>query len=182
MDPRDNPNITRESGPTNPQGQPPRLGAARQAYKPGPTEAQRANANPGGPPQGTPEGPQPELVITRGVLQSTADALSKLDWSHGGLSRDQIKKAYPGLSPAVYLRLPATKHFASPTEVMHDVGDAESRAEGEYLGANPDIPEAESLDQGGPPAWGSDPLYSIGGIENSGSAEDTEGLEESNTP
>lgn len=178
MDPRDNPNTSRESGPSNPEGQPPRIGQALPSYQPGPTAAQRANANPGGPAQGTPTGPRPELEVTPEVLRATADALATLDWSHGGLNREQIKKRVPRLAPAVYLRLPATKHFASPAEVMHDVGDAQSRAEGEYLGANPDIPEAESLEEGGPPAWGGDPLYSIGGVENSGSAEDTEGLEE----
>lgn len=181
MNPQDDPNITRESGPQNPEGRPVRLGQASQSYKPGPTDAQRANANPGGPAQGTPTGPQPDLVITPEMLRATSEALTRLNWS-SGLTRDQIKKKCPQLAPAVYLRLPATKAFASPAEVLHDVGDAQSRAEGEYLGANPDIPEAESLAEGGPPAWGGDPLYSIGGIENSGSAEDTEGLVEGDVP
>ena len=39
-----------------------------------------------------------------------------------------------------------------------------------------DVPEAESLAEGGPPAWGPSPLYTIGGVENSGSAEDTSGI------
>jgi hypothetical protein len=61
-------------------------------------------------------------------------------------------------------------------EVLQDVGMAASRAEGEYLGAHPDIPEEESLEEGGPPAWGPTPLFTPGAVEDGGSAEDSAAL------
>ena len=53
---------------------------------------------------------------------------------------------------------------------------ARSRAEGDFLGAQPDIPAADSVSDGGPPAWGGDPLLTIDAVMDGGSAEDTQGL------
>lgn len=116
--------------------------------------------------------------ITADELRSTARALERLPWGEAGLTRDQVRRAYRELPRAIYLRLPASKRYTFAREVLHDAGFAQSRAEGEFLGAHPDIPEAESLGDGGPPAWGPPPLFSVGGVEDGGSAEDRAVLEE----
>jgi hypothetical protein len=103
--------------------------------------------------------------------------LEELDWSHG-LTRDQIRRKYRDLPDIVYLHLPASKRFGSPEEVLRTAALSRSRAEGEFMGAEPGLPEAESLDEGGPPAWGGDPLFNPGAAVDGGSAEDREGLEE----
>lgn len=106
--------------------------------------------------------------ITVGELRQ---ALTALNWS-SGLTRDQIRRHYRALPQGVYLRLPSSKRYYSPAMVLHDAEIAPSRAEGEFLGAAPDLPEAESLDEGGPPAWGPSPLFTPGGAVDGGSAED----------
>ena len=98
-------------------------------------------------------------------------ALHALEWG-GGLTRDQIRRHYRALPEALYLRLPARRRYYSSDELLHDVETARSRAEGEYLGDTPDLPEAESLAEGGPPAWGPDPLFTPGASVDGGSAED----------
>ncbi|HEV7128899.1 MAG TPA: hypothetical protein VGN32_15825 [Ktedonobacterales bacterium] len=98
-------------------------------------------------------------------------ALYALHWGDG-LTRNQIRRHYRGLPQAIYLRLPASKRYYSSEELLHDVETAGSRAEGEYLGSAPDLPEAESLDAGGPPAWGPSPLFTPGASVDGGSAED----------
>jgi hypothetical protein len=103
-------------------------------------------------------------------------ALDGLDWSQG-LTRDQIRRKYRQLPVPIYLRLPSSKHFTSPEEVLHDAGVASSRAEGDFMGANPGLPDEDSVSDGGPPAWGGDPIFN-GDVQDGGSAEDTEGLEE----
>ena len=104
-----------------------------------------------------------------------ADILHEIDWT-GGLTRDEIRLQYHELPLAIYLRLPDSKRFTSADEVLRDAGFAENRAEGDFLGPDPDFPERASVEDGGPPGWGEDPEYSLGGIEEGGSAEDTEGL------
>jgi hypothetical protein len=104
-----------------------------------------------------------------------ADILRTLDWI-GGLTRDEIRLQYHELPLAIYLRLPDSKRFISADEVLRDAGFAENRSEGDFLGPDPDFPERASVEDGGPPGWGGDPEFSIGGIEDGGSAEDTEGL------
>ncbi len=120
---------------------------------------------------------RPEVpAVTPDEALDTLAALEGLDWSQG-LTRDQIRRKYRELPEPIYLRLPSSKRFTSPEEVLHDAGVAASRAEGDFLGANPDLPVEESLGDGGPPAWGGDPIFN-GDVQDGGSAEDTEGLEE----
>lgn len=101
----------------------------------------------------------------------------ELDFGQDGLTRDEIRKKYRDLPEVVYLRMPSRRHFLNAEEIVRDVLDARSRAEGEYLGPDPDIPDAASVSDGGPPAWGGDPLLTEDAIEDGGSAEDTEGLD-----
>jgi hypothetical protein len=112
-------------------------------------------------------------------LETVTLHLMELDFGPEGLTRDQIRKRYRDLPEAIYLRMPSSRHFLNAEEALRDVWEARSRAEGEYLGAQPDIPERESVEDGGPPAWGGDPLLTHDGIEDGGSAEDTRGLTQS---
>jgi hypothetical protein len=106
-------------------------------------------------------------------LRALTTRLSQLDWQHG-LTRNDIKAAYPDFPQPLYLRLPDSKRFSSPAEVLRAARLAPSRAEGDFLGAAPDIPASLSVEEGGPPAWGEDPLVTPGGSIDSGSAEDRE--------
>lgn len=125
-------------------------------------------------PDGAPAAP----AITTDEVRATALALQSISWGLDGLTRTQIRKQYRDLPEAIFLRLPDSKQYKGAEEVLHDAGVSASRAEGEFLGANPDLDEAESVDEGGPPAWGPSPLYAVGGTQDGGSAEDTAGLEE----
>lgn len=114
--------------------------------------------------------------LTPEQLLEVTIALEALDW-RAGLTRNQMRRRYRALPPAIYLRLPASKRFTSAAEVLHQAGAAESRAEGEYLGANPNIPAEASIADGGPPDWGRQPaVYDASASINGGSAEDTEEL------
>ena len=115
-------------------------------------------------------------AVTTDEILEALEALEGLDWSQG-LTRDQIRRKFPELPEPIYLRLPSSKHFTSPDEVLHDAGMAASRSEGDFMGADPDLPDADSIGDGGPPAWGGDPIFN-GAVQDGGSAEDTEGLEE----
>ncbi len=106
-------------------------------------------------------------------LMAMIGRLAQLDWAHG-LTRNDIKAAYPDFPQEVYLRLPDSKRFGAPEEVLRAARIAPSRAEGEFLGAAPDIPANLSVEDGGPPAWGEDPLLTPGATIDSGSAEDRE--------
>ena len=97
--------------------------------------------------------------------------LAALNWSTG-LTRDQIRRKYRSLPEPIYLRLPAKKLYFSPNSLMHDAEVATSRAEGDFLGATPDLPEEQALDDGGPPGWGPSPLFTPGGVIDGKSAED----------
>jgi hypothetical protein len=110
--------------------------------------------------------------VSRGVtVRDLRRELAALNWGKG-LTRDQIRRKCRRLPEGIYLRLPAKKLYFGPTEVMHDARIAPSRAEGDFLGAAPDLPEEESLDEGGPPAWGPSPLFTPGGTVDGNSAED----------
>lgn len=116
------------------------------------------------------------LRLTPEQALDAAIALEALSW-RGGLTRDQISRKYPALPEAIYLRLPDSKRYTSAAEVLREAGVAASRAEGEYLGANPDIPAEESVGDGGPPDWGQQPaVYNSTVSVDGGSAEDTAGL------
>jgi hypothetical protein len=111
---------------------------------------------------------------TRGVtVGDVRAALAALPWVHG-LTRVQIRRKWRALPQAVYLRLPDSKRYTSAEDVLHDAQIAPSRAEGEFLGPYPDLDVLEelSVDDGGPPTWGPDPLFTPGTAVDSGSAED----------
>jgi hypothetical protein len=112
-------------------------------------------------------------ALSRDDLDTLALRLMDLDFGPEGLTRDQLRRRLKDLPEAVYLRLASSRRYLSADDVLRAAGSAPSRSEGDFLGPNPDIPEAESLDEGGPPAWGGDPLLTLDGIEESGSAEDT---------
>jgi hypothetical protein len=97
--------------------------------------------------------------------------LAALDWSKG-LTRDQVRRKYRLLPAGLYLRLPAKKLYFGPVELLHDAEIAPSRAEGDFLGAAPGLPDEAALDDGGPPAWGPSPLFTPGGKVDGSSAED----------
>ncbi len=106
-------------------------------------------------------------------LQAIAAQLAQLEWAQG-LTRNDIKTAFPGFPQTMYLLLPDSKRFRSPAEVLHAARLARSRAEGDFLGAAIDLPARTSVEEGGPPDWGSSPLVTQGGMVDSGSAEDRE--------
>ena len=99
--------------------------------------------------------------------------LAQIDWARG-LTRNDIKAAWPEFPQKVYLHLPDSKRFRSPVEVLRVARIASSRAEGDFLGPAPLIPTDLSLEEGGPPGWGNSPLVTPGGIIDAGSAEDKE--------
>jgi hypothetical protein len=114
-------------------------------------------------------------------LETVMLRLMELDYGEDGLTRDQIRKRYRDLPEAVYLRMPSSRRFMNAEEAMRDALEARSRAEGEFLGAEPSIPDQESVGDGGPPAWGGDPLLTMDGTLEGGSAEDTAVLTVANT-
>ncbi len=118
------------------------------------------------------EAPEPELEVTAEDERQAIQHLSAMEWPPEGLTRDEIRRKYRNMPKGIYLRLPSSKRYHSPAEVFHDAEVAPSRAEGDFIGAHPDIPEAESVADGGPPAWGGDPLFNVDGVEDGGSAED----------
>ncbi len=122
-----------------------------------------------------PRAGEPRAALTLERLRDVIEALARLDW-RGGLTREQIRRKCRALPEGIYLRLPDSKRFQSVTEVLHEAGIAPSRAEGEFLGAYPNIPAEESIAFGGPPAWGQQPaVFPQGASVDSGSAEDREG-------
>ncbi len=124
-------------------------------------------------------GPDALHEISADELQTTALHLMELDYGEDGLTRDQIRKRFRDLPEAIYLRMPSSRHFHSAEEALRDAADARSRAEGDFLGPQPDIPAQASVGDGGPPAWGGDPLFTLDAVDKGGSAEDTEGLYQS---
>ena len=145
--------------------------------KPDPQSARSRRRFPGY--EQTPE-PQAEpdalTQLSADDLETVMLRLMEIDYGEDGLTRVQIRKRYRELPEVIYLRMPSSRHFLNADEAMRDVLDARSRAEGEYLGAQPDIPDADSVGDGGPPAWGGDPLLTVDAVEDGGSAEDTQGL------
>lgn len=132
---------------------------------------------PGNPPSPASEPPNDDaLRLSADQALEAAMALGELSWG-SGLTREEIRRKYRALPRAIYLRLPDSKRFTSANEVLREAGVAASRAEGEYLGANPDIPAEECVEDGGPPDWGQQPaVYNARASVDGGSAEDTEGL------
>lgn len=115
---------------------------------------------------------EPQLKITDDEALEAAVQLYDLDWNQGH-TRDRLRQVYPELPLAIYLRLPDSKHFTSADEVLHEAGLAESRAEGDFMGARPDYPAEQSIADGGPPGWGTDDAVLDGELTiDGGSAED----------
>jgi hypothetical protein len=115
-----------------------------------------------------------QLRISADAALDAAYHLDGLDWRRG-LMRDEIRACYQGLPLGIYLRLPDSKLYTSMEAVLHEAGLAPSRAEGDFMGASPNLPDQESLENGGPPGWGLQPLiYSAHATLDSGSAEDRE--------
>jgi hypothetical protein len=116
------------------------------------------------------------LAVPEDVAIEAAIQLGELDWRQP-MTRDQIRARCRALPLGVYLRLPDSKRFRSAGDVLREAGIAPSRAEGDFMGANPDYPADESVDDGGPPGWGgSSGVFPIGASIQGGSAEDSEGL------
>jgi hypothetical protein len=118
--------------------------------------------------------PEALAALPTSDLETLALRLMDLDFGSNGLTRDELRRRLKDLPEALYLRLPASRHYHDAASVLRDAGSAPSRAEGEFLGDKPEIPEAESLDDGGPPSWGATPLFIRDGVEDSASAEDRE--------
>lgn len=115
--------------------------------------------------------------ITPDEALDTAYHLEGVRWGEHGLTRDEIRRQYAQLPLGIYLRLPDSKRFTSPAEVLHEAGVAPSRAEGDFMGAHPDVPAEESVEDGGPPDWGEQPsVYPEGASIQSGSATDSDEL------
>ncbi len=115
---------------------------------------------------------EPELKLTDDEALDAVIRLQEMDWSRGH-TRDELRRVYPELPLAIYLRLPDSKRFASAGEVLHEAGLAASRAEGDFMGNRPDYPEAESVADGGPPGWGPEDAVPEGHLSiDGGSAED----------
>ncbi|MGO8946555.1 MAG: hypothetical protein ACLQUY_02595 [Ktedonobacterales bacterium] len=115
---------------------------------------------------------EPVLRLTDDEALDAAIYLHDLDWSVGR-TRDELRQVYLNLPLAIYLRLPDSKRFTSAGEVLHEVGLAASRAEGDFMGARPDYPAEESVDDGGPPGWGTDESELEGTLSiDGGSSED----------
>jgi hypothetical protein len=120
------------------------------------------------------DGDKDALHVSADEALDAAIRLEDLNWGHG-LIRDQILRQYPELPLGIYLRLPDSKRFDSAVEVLHEAQVGPSRAEGDFLGANPDVPTEESIEDGGPPDWGQQSgVYAVGAHLNSGSATDFE--------
>jgi hypothetical protein len=125
----------------------------------------------------TPRAESATPIISADEALETLLGLEQLDWS-AGLNREQMRRRYRALPEAIYLRLPTTKKFYSAEDVLREAGISASRAEGEFLGPNPELPALDAIEDGGPPAWGPQPgVYGEHAANEAGSAEDTRGLE-----
>ncbi len=95
--------------------------------------------------------------------------LSDLDMSQG-LTRDQIREQLPTLPDEVFMYLPASKRFYSADEVLNQTGEhALSRAEGEMVGPEFELPVEGATEDFGPPAYG--PSLSPGGTQTVGTGD-----------
>jgi len=112
------------------------------------------------------------------ALMQVRESLNALHWSKG-LTRDEIHDAIPDFPSVLYLHLPAAKRMSSSHEVATYI--ATPRA---HSGSVEDLSyraETETERDGGPSAWGHDPIHSaINGVGESSNAMDTQGLEVGN--
>lgn len=121
---------------------------------------------------------QPGEVQLDVALATLRARLEMLDWGHG-LTRNDVRAIIPDLPLALYLHLPDSKRFTNPHALIEAIASSRRRADGEFPNEDiPDLPDDQTLrDHGAPPAWGNDPLL-MGQIIESGSATDTQGLEQ----
>jgi hypothetical protein len=117
--------------------------------------------------------------MLRDAMAQVRGRLDVLEWEHG-LTRHDISHHVPDFPMILFLRLPDSKRFGSPQEVWDAASTSLIRANGEFVGddAADTLPSPQEIqDIGAPAAWGDDPLLA-GETEESGSATDTEGLDE----
>jgi len=81
---------------------------------------------------------------------SLREQLAQLDWERG-LTRDGIRLRWKRMPRQLYLHLPSEKRFVSAEEVVLYVRRALR------LAAEPEMPDKESVADGGPDAWGDSP-------------------------
>ena len=71
-----------------------------------------------------------------------------------GLTRDQIREQLHELPDDVCLHLPAIKPFLSADDVLEYARSARTRADGEFVRGELDIPVEGATEDFGPPAYG----------------------------
>ena len=92
------------------------------------------------------------------ALKDVERELQHLDFGDG-LTRDELRRSMPNLPREIYLDLPASKRYRSARELLHDAANAANRAEGEVVREDFDAFDSEGAeDDGGPAAWGQDPI------------------------
>jgi hypothetical protein len=92
------------------------------------------------------------------ALKDVERELERLDFRRG-LTRDDVQRHMPNLPREVYLDLPASKRYRSAQELVHDAVNAANRAEGEIVRQDFDAFDSSGAeDDGGPAAWGEDPI------------------------
>src|SRR5215472_11400319 len=92
------------------------------------------------------------------ALRDVRRELQKLDFSHG-LTRDDLLRLMPHLPHEVYLELPASKRFRNADEIVHDAVNSGYRSEGEVVPEDFDLFGSHGAESdGGPSAWGDDPI------------------------
>jgi hypothetical protein len=85
--------------------------------------------------------------------------LRSVDYGEHGLTRNELRDRVPNFPEQVYLRLPDSKRFRSPEEILDQTGwHALARADGEFVDPLDAIPASGATADGGPPAWGNSPL------------------------
>ena len=109
-------------------------------------------------------------------LQEMRRRLGHLEWGEHGLTRHELRDAWPEFPQEVYLRLPDSKRYTSVDDVLHEAGHSFARAEGEFIAADDETPTDGAVADGGPPAWGPDPIINAsGGVNEGGSRPLAEG-------
>jgi hypothetical protein len=103
-------------------------------------------------------------MAERGLSDAIRAQLERVEYGAHGLTRNDLRARLPDLPDAIYLHLPDSKRFGSAAEVLHEVGVSASRAEGEFVGPDEDIPSEGAEADYGPAAYGDSPLVSPGTV------------------
>jgi hypothetical protein len=102
------------------------------------------------------------------ALKDVERQLEGLDFGPG-LTRDEVRRQVPNLPREIYLELPASKRYRSAAELLHEAVNAPHRAEGEVVREDFDAFDSEGAeDDGGPAAWGEDPIMGTHQDQRSG--------------